>query len=189
MPISLGISLSRWVTICACEGCPTSSGFAVGELAMVIRRPDKPRAPPKWEEAFEASVHVRRMPPRCETEKRRQCPALTQSGSSNAPLLCDTSQLGSANSDYVEANIGRFDEPIRHILIVSAGNKALAEEIRREQAMYDARTEALQRSEASLANLESERGKVFQPVPKPLARRRAAQRCVATENRMWRGTT
>lgn len=72
------------------------------------------------------------------------------------------------NSDYVEANIGRFDEPIRHILIVGAGNKILAEEVRREQAVYDARSVALKNSEANLAKLEADRGKVFSAVAKTI---------------------
>src|SRR5690606_13027429 len=38
------------------------------------------------------------------------------------------------NSDFVEANIGRFDGPLRHILILGEENKAVAAEIKGEIA-------------------------------------------------------
>ncbi|MEH2469240.1 wobble nucleotide-excising tRNase [Nitrobacteraceae bacterium AZCC 2161] len=36
------------------------------------------------------------------------------------------------NSDYVEANIGRLDGPLRYILILGEENKALAEQLKQE---------------------------------------------------------
>ena len=65
------------------------------------------------------------------------------------------------NADFVEANLGRFDSPLRHILILGAENKAVAEEIKAEIATRDDRIAQLQQIATASAKLESERGKIF----------------------------
>lgn len=65
------------------------------------------------------------------------------------------------NSDFVEANIGRFDGPLRHILILGEENKAVAEEIKAEIATRDDRTKRLQDIAAAVTKLENERGKAM----------------------------
>jgi wobble nucleotide-excising tRNase len=65
------------------------------------------------------------------------------------------------NSDYIEANIGQFDNPIKHILIVGEDNKALAEEIKLEQAAFDGRSAREKVLTASLEKLEKDKGKIF----------------------------
>lgn len=72
------------------------------------------------------------------------------------------------NSDYVDVHIGRFDGPIRHILIVGAENKALAEEVRKEQATYDARKAVIDAATGAVAKLENDKGKVFSAVAKTI---------------------
>lgn len=72
------------------------------------------------------------------------------------------------NSDYVEANIGRFDGPLRPILIVGVENKALAEEVGREQIAYNQRLERIEQLKSVRQKLETERGKVFSAVAKTI---------------------
>lgn len=68
------------------------------------------------------------------------------------------------NSDYVEANIGRFDGPLRHILILGEENKALAEELKAEIATRDSRETVIQSHTAAAAKLEGDKGKVFSKI-------------------------
>ncbi|WP_332660860.1 AAA family ATPase [Brevundimonas sp.] len=72
------------------------------------------------------------------------------------------------NSDFVEANIGRFDGPLRHILILGEENKAVAEEIRAEIATRDDRTKRLQDIAAAVTKMENERGKIFSTIAKTI---------------------
>lgn len=72
------------------------------------------------------------------------------------------------NSDFVEANIGRFEGPIRHILILGEENKAVAEEIKAEIATRDDRTKRLQDIAAAVTKLETERGKIFSTIAKTI---------------------
>ncbi len=72
------------------------------------------------------------------------------------------------NSDYVEANIGKFDGPLRPILIVGVENKALAEEVRREQSIYDARQLRIRELKAAIDKAVTDKGKVFSAVAKTI---------------------
>jgi len=72
------------------------------------------------------------------------------------------------NSDYIEANIGQFDGPLRHILIVGQENKELAEEIKIEQATYDDRKAKLEAEALALAKLETDKGKAFSAIAKTI---------------------
>jgi wobble nucleotide-excising tRNase len=72
------------------------------------------------------------------------------------------------NSDYVEANIGQFQGPLRHILIVGEENKALAEEAAAEKAMADERNRAITAAETARAKLETDRGKIFSAIAKTI---------------------
>lgn len=68
------------------------------------------------------------------------------------------------NSDFVEANIGRFEGPLRHILILGEENKAVAEEIRTEIATREARIKRMQDQTAAVDKLETEKGKIFSKI-------------------------
>jgi wobble nucleotide-excising tRNase len=72
------------------------------------------------------------------------------------------------NSDYVEANIGRFDGPLRHILILGEENKALAEELKVEIGARDARSARIQAVNASVAKLDTDKGKLFSQIAKTI---------------------
>lgn len=72
------------------------------------------------------------------------------------------------NSDYIEANIGRFDGPLRHILILGEENKALAEELKAEIAMRDGRSARIEAISAAAAKLDAEKGKLFSQIAKTI---------------------
>lgn len=72
------------------------------------------------------------------------------------------------NSDYVDANIGKFDGPLRPILIVGVENKALAEEVRSEQAVYDARKFRIEEIAIAVGKAETSKGKLFSAVAKTI---------------------
>lgn len=72
------------------------------------------------------------------------------------------------NADYVEANIGKFDGPIRPILIVGIENKELAEEVRKEQATYKARELRIAELSTAVDKATSEKGKIFSAVAKTI---------------------
>lgn len=68
------------------------------------------------------------------------------------------------NSDYVDANIGRFDGPLRHILILGEENKAIAEELKNEIVTRDGREATIRSQSAALTKLEGDKGKVFSKI-------------------------
>lgn len=72
------------------------------------------------------------------------------------------------NSDYVDANIGKFDGPLRPILIVGVENKALAEVVRKEQAVYDSRQLRIQEIATAVAKAETDKGRLFSSVAKTI---------------------
>ncbi|UZW58239.1 AAA family ATPase (plasmid) [Sphingobium sp. JS3065] len=72
------------------------------------------------------------------------------------------------NSDFVEANIGRFDGPLRHILILGEENKAIAEELKAEIAIRDDRVKRVQANEAAVVKLVNDKGKLFSAIAKTI---------------------
>lgn len=72
------------------------------------------------------------------------------------------------NSDYVEANIGRFDGPLRHILIVGEENKAVAEELKTEIATREDRSRRIAAGSASVVKIDSDKGKLFSQIAKTI---------------------
>ena len=68
------------------------------------------------------------------------------------------------NSDFVEASLGQFDTPIKHILIVGEENKALADEIGVEQATLNERTQRVQTLTRDLEKLDKDKGKVYSSI-------------------------
>lgn len=72
------------------------------------------------------------------------------------------------NSDYVEANIGRFEGPLRHILIVGEENKVVAEELKGEIATRDGRVQKIAALIASAAKLDTDKGKLFSQIAKTI---------------------
>lgn len=68
------------------------------------------------------------------------------------------------NSDFVEANISRFDGPLRHILILGEENKTVAAEIKSEIATRDERTKRIQDQTAAVTKLEADKGKIFSKI-------------------------
>ena len=72
------------------------------------------------------------------------------------------------NSDFVEANIGRFDGPLRPILIMGVENKALADEVQREQSIYDAREVRIEMVTTAIGKATTEKGKLFSAVARTI---------------------
>lgn len=72
------------------------------------------------------------------------------------------------NSDYIEANIGQFHTPLRHILIVGEENKALAEEAANERIAHEARERDIAAARTKKSKLETDRGKVFSAIAKTI---------------------
>ena len=72
------------------------------------------------------------------------------------------------NSDYVEANIGRFEGPLRHILIIGEGNKAVAEELKAEIAARDDRVRKITTVGAAVAKIDNDIGKLFSQIAKTI---------------------
>lgn len=72
------------------------------------------------------------------------------------------------NSDYVDANIGAFDSPFPHILIIGEANKALAEQVKQEQATYDARAQLAAQEQEACEKFEQDKGKVFSAIAKTI---------------------
>jgi len=93
--------------------------------------------------------------------------AVTETGNLTQGQKCQR-KLRVFNADYVEANIGRFEGPIRHILIVGADNKALAAEVLVEQATFTAREVAIEKAAAASEKLASDKGKTFSAVAKTI---------------------
>lgn len=73
------------------------------------------------------------------------------------------------NSDFVDANIGRFDGPLRHILILGEENKTIADEIKAEIATRDQRTFNIQVHTAAVEKLDSVKGKLFTAIAKTIS--------------------
>lgn len=72
------------------------------------------------------------------------------------------------NSDFVEANIGRLDGPLRHILILGEENKEIAAELEVEIATRDHRIRKIGELDAAVTKTENERGKVFSAIAKTI---------------------
>lgn len=72
------------------------------------------------------------------------------------------------NSDYVEANIGHLDGPLRHILILGEENKAVAEELKAEIATRDARNARIQAIATAVTKLDTDKGKLFSQIAKTI---------------------
>lgn len=73
------------------------------------------------------------------------------------------------NADFIEANIGQFKGPLRHILIVGEENKALAEEAKAEQAIHDARLVKIRDLNEAITKVEADRGKRFSEIAKTIS--------------------
>jgi wobble nucleotide-excising tRNase len=65
------------------------------------------------------------------------------------------------NSDYVDENIGQFDGPIKHILILGQENKELAAQMVAEQATHALRLKGIEEAVGAEKKLETARGKIF----------------------------
>jgi len=91
----------------------------------------------------------------------------TESGAIGKGQKCHR-KLRVFNSDYVEANIGKFDGPLRPILIVGVENKAFAEEVRREQSIYDSRELRIKEITTAIEKAISDKGKIFSAVAKTI---------------------
>lgn len=72
------------------------------------------------------------------------------------------------NSDYVDANIGRLDGPLRHILILGEENKALANELKSEIETRDTRNARIQAIDSELSNLGNSKGRLFSQIAKTI---------------------
>jgi wobble nucleotide-excising tRNase len=68
----------------------------------------------------------------------------------------------------VDANIGRFDGPLRHILILGEENKAIAEELKVEIATRNDRVKRIEGNRIAIAKLESDKGKLFSQIAKTI---------------------
>ena len=79
-----------------------------------------------------------------------------------------TRKLRVFNADYVEANIGKFDSPIRPILIIGVENKELADEVRKEQATYDARELRIKEIATARDKAMNDKAKIFSAVAKTI---------------------
>lgn len=72
------------------------------------------------------------------------------------------------NSDYVEANIGQFHAPLRHILIIGEDNKALADDVVAEKKLHGERSAAIDVAQKAITKLDSDKGKVFSAIAKTI---------------------
>ncbi|MGE4303595.1 MAG: AAA family ATPase [Novosphingobium sp.] len=72
------------------------------------------------------------------------------------------------NSDYVEANIGQFHAPLRHILIIGEDNKALADDVVVEKKLHGERSAAIDVAQKAITKLDSDKGKVFSAIAKTI---------------------
>jgi wobble nucleotide-excising tRNase len=72
------------------------------------------------------------------------------------------------NSDYIEANIGQLDGPLRHILIVGERNKELADEVKAEEAEHQERGAGVATATKAIEKLETEKGRVFSAIAKTI---------------------
>lgn len=72
------------------------------------------------------------------------------------------------NSDYIEANIGRLDGPLRHILILGEENKAIAEELKVEIVTRDTRNKQILDNTTLITKLDNDKGKLFSQIAKTI---------------------
>lgn len=72
------------------------------------------------------------------------------------------------NSDYVDANIGQCEGPLRNILILGEENKALAAEVTAEKAAHAERVRKIEVANKAIEKLNTERGKIFSAIAKTI---------------------
>jgi len=72
------------------------------------------------------------------------------------------------NSDFVEANIGRLDGPLQHILILGEENKEIAAELKADMVTRDQRRQRLGELEPRLAKAGTDKGKLFSAIAKTI---------------------
>lgn len=72
------------------------------------------------------------------------------------------------NSDYVEANIGQFHTPLRHILIIGEDNKAMAGDVVAEKKLHGERSAAIDVAQKAITKLDSDKGKIFSAIAKTI---------------------
>lgn len=72
------------------------------------------------------------------------------------------------NADYVQANIGRFDGPIRPILIVGQENKQLADEVRTDEAALAGREASIETEKKAVAKVGKEKDAAFSAIAKTI---------------------
>lgn len=72
------------------------------------------------------------------------------------------------NAEYVEENLGKFDGPVRPILIVGKENRALAEEVAAERSLHQKRSERILAAQDAHSALISNKAKVFSLIAKTI---------------------
>lgn len=73
------------------------------------------------------------------------------------------------NSDYVEANIGRLEGPLKHILVVGAQNKELAAALDKERNILAQRREEIKKLYSNIDSLNEEKSKIFSDIAKTIS--------------------
>ncbi|WP_158093486.1 AAA family ATPase, partial [Acetobacter sp. DsW_063] len=72
------------------------------------------------------------------------------------------------NAGYVQANIGRFDGPIRPILVVGKENRQLAVEVREDEAALAGRETSIEAEEKALATVRKDKDIAFPAIAKTI---------------------
>jgi wobble nucleotide-excising tRNase len=72
------------------------------------------------------------------------------------------------NTDYIAANIGGFDGPLRHILILGEENKAVAAQLKVEIATRDSRLASIEEHGSAIAKLDTDKGKLFSQIARTI---------------------
>lgn len=72
------------------------------------------------------------------------------------------------NAEYVEEHLGRFDGPVRPILIVGKENRALAAEVVAERGAYYRRVDGITAAQKSQEKLTTDKGKIFSAIAKTI---------------------
>ncbi len=72
------------------------------------------------------------------------------------------------NADYVQANIGSFDGPIRPILIVGQENKQLADEVRKDEATLAGRLMSIEIEEKASVKFKKEKDTAFSAIARTI---------------------
>jgi wobble nucleotide-excising tRNase len=70
------------------------------------------------------------------------------------------------NSDYIEASIGQFQSPLKHILVVGKENKDLANEVLAERSVYEDRVTKIRAAERESERTLTEKEKLFSSIAK-----------------------